>query len=182
MSFSSFRVAACVLAVALTPTVTFAQEVLGTIKASLDGVERTWFLTSEGDESQSFGLSIAMANLQSFNLWGQASAETVQEMKDSLLLGFDVMTVGEQMIPVNFTLTYLEDGWKSGWRAGEDEHPVFSLTTLEKRDDSIFVEGNFAVVAGFDAPLTGPETDASRAMKIDGSFSVLLPPALLKKR
>ena len=72
MPFSTFRGAACAAVIALAPTMASAQEVFGTITASLDGAERAWFLTSNDDESQTFGMTMAVANLQSFTRCGDA--------------------------------------------------------------------------------------------------------------
>jgi hypothetical protein len=181
MTFSILRTAVLGATIAMSPAVSFAQEVFGTIEASLDGEDRSWFLTTQDKESQSFGMTVAIANLQSFTLWGQTSAETVNEMKGSLLLGFDVATVGGNVIPLNVSVTYLADGWKSGWRADEESGVVFTLTTLEERDGGVYVEGSFTSVAGYAEPLDGEEIDASRTMEINGSFKATLPPFVLSE-
>ncbi|MDX2482536.1 MAG: hypothetical protein QNK42_02615 [Pseudodonghicola sp.] len=170
------------MAISLTPTFCYAQDVFGTLNASLDGVERTWFLTSQDTESHSFGMTVAIANMQSFSLWGQPTDKTVNDVKDSLLLGFDVMSVGSNTIPLNMSLTYLADGWKSGWLANEADQIVFSLTTLEKLDDGILVEGNFAAATNYSDALSSGQVDPSRTMQINGSFSATLPNYLLKER
>lgn len=170
----------------LAPTLTFAQEVFGTITASLDGEERTWFLTAEDQESQSFGLSIAVANLQQFSLWGQPSADSVQNFNESLLFNFQVMSVAGQLIPLNAEVMYLSDAWKSGWIAAEsyDEANdiVLSLTTLEKRDDGVFIEGSFEAAAHYREPLSSGEIDPSRTLQINGSFSAVFPAYILEKQ
>ncbi len=176
------RNAALALALSLMPTFCVAQDVFGTLNASLDGVERTWFLTSQDTESQSFGLKIAIANMQTFNLWGQSTDETLSEVKDSLLLGFDVMSVGGNTIPLNVSLTYLADGWKSGWVSNEADQIVFSLTTLEEKENGILVEGNFTTAANYSDALASGQVDPSRTMQINGSFSATLPKSLIKKQ
>lgn len=182
MQFSIFPTAACAAAIVLVPNFSFAQEVFGTINASLDGVERTWFLTSNDNDSQSMGMTMAIANLQSFSLWGQPIAESVKTFDDTLLLSFEVMSVGEQLIPLNISLTYLADGWRSGWLSEDADKMVFSLTKLEKSDDGVFVEGSFAAAASYSEPLAGGEVDASRTMQINGSFSATLPPFIIAER
>ncbi len=182
MSHSVYSNTAFALAVSLTPTFCYAQDVFGTLNASLDGIERTWFLTTQDTESRSFGMTIAIANLQSFNLWGQPTDKTLDDIKDSLLLGFDVMSVGGNTIPLNVSLTYLADGWKSGWLANEADQIVFSLTTLEDVDEGLLVEGNFAAAASYSDALSSGQVDPSRKMQIDGSFSATLPNYLLKEQ
>jgi hypothetical protein len=181
MSFLFFRKAVFVFALLITPTISFAQEVFGTINATFEGEERTWFLTSQDSGSQSFGLSMAFANLQTFSLSGQSSSETVSEVNESLLLRFKVMSVGKQVIPLNISVTYLADGWKSGWLANEESGIVFSLTTLEKQGDSVFVEGSFSAVASYSENLIRGEIDVSRTMQIDGNFTATLPPYVLEE-
>jgi hypothetical protein len=182
MSQPNFRTAAFATALLLTPTLCFGQDVLGTLNASLDGAERTWFLTAEGAESQSFGMTMAIANLQSFSLWGQPTEKTVNTLNDTLLLKFDVMSVADQVIPLNVSLTFLADGWKSGWLAGEADKITFTLTTLEKAEDGVRVEGNYAATASFSEALSSGEVDASRTMQINGSFSATLPNSIIQER
>lgn len=186
MPFLSFRNAVFAAALSLTPTMSFAQEVFGNITASIDGEERTWFLTAQDNESQSFGLSIAVANMQSFQLWGQPSEDSVQIFEDSLLFTFDIMSVAGQLIPLNAEVIFLADGWKSGWMAGESDEEandiVLSLTTYEKRDDGVFVEGSFGATAGYREPLSSGEIDLMRTMQINGSFSALLPSYILQEQ
>ncbi len=182
MSYSTTRCLAFAAAITLAPTVSFAQEVFGNIHASLDGEDHVWFLTTEDDNSLSFGLNIAIANLQSVSLWGQPTDDSVKSLKDSLLLTFDVMSVGDQLIPLNASLTFLEQGWKSGWIANEEDKIVFSLVTIETTDDGLFVEGSFEAEVGFREPLSNGQIDESRSMQIDGKFSATLPPFLIKDR
>lgn len=185
MPISIFRGIAVAAALCLAPTATFAQDVIGTINATLDGKERTWFLTMQDSESQSFGLTVTMANLQSFTLWGQATDQTVNSAEGSFLFTFEVMSVAGQMIPVNASVMYMSDGWKSGWyadRAENEESIAFSLTTLKTDDAGVLVEGSFKAAAGFREPLSSGEIDPARSMQIDGNFTAMLPPSLLKTR
>lgn len=181
MSFSVYSKAAFVAAISFAPTFCFAQDVFGTLNASLGGTEQTWFLTTQGTESQSFGLTIAIANMQSFSLWGQQTDETVNKIEGSLLLSFDVMSVGDNIIPVNASLIYLVDGWKSGWMSNDANPIVFSLTTVEERDDGVFVEGSFEAVANYSDALSSGQVDPSQAMQINGGFSAVLPSFLMKE-
>lgn len=169
-------------AISLTPTYSFAQEVFGTLEASLDGAEQTWFLTTQDNESQSFGLSIAVANLQSFSLWGQPSDDMVKNIDGSLLLTFDVMSVAGQTMPLNVSLTYLADGWTAGWVANEADQIKFALTTLEEVADGIHLEGSFETTANYSEALTTGEVDPSRTMPINGTFSAVLPTSALQEQ
>lgn len=182
MAILTFRNVVFAVSLLITPGISFAQEVFGTITASFEGEERKWFLTSQDDGSQTLGVLVAVANLQSFTLSGQSSAETVAQINESLLLKFDVMTMGKQVIPLNVSLKYLADGWKSGWLADEDSGIVFSLATLEKQGDGVYLEGSFSAVAEYSENLISGQTDAARTMQIDGSFNGLLPPYVLQER
>jgi hypothetical protein len=185
MSLQIVRSAAFAAAILFAPTASFAQETFGTITASINGQARTWFLTTQDNESQSFGFMFSAANLQSFSLWGQPTDETVTSLKDTLLFTFDVMSVGDQLIPLETTLTYLENGWTSGWHASKSSEPAtmdFSLTTFEKSDDGIFVEGTFEAATGFREPLSSGEIDLSRTLQMNGTFSATLPPFLFEEK
>lgn len=182
MSFSFIRTLGFATVVAFAPTFLFAQEVFGTIEASLDDEPRIWFLTAKDNDSQSFGMTVAVANLQSFTLWGQATEENGKSVDDSLLLKFDVMSVGDQMIPINVSVTHFEDGWKTGWLANEESGVVFSLIKLEKSEAGVFVEGSFDAAAGFSDSLASGQADAMRTMHITGRFSATLPASILQER
>lgn len=182
MTRSILRTATFAMAFFLTPALGFAQDVIGTLNASLDGTERTWFLTAQGDESQTLGLTIPVANLQSFSLWGLPSDKTVKSFDDTLLLQFDVMSVGGQVIPLNVSLTFLADGWKSGWLADEADKINFTLTKLEKDEDGVRLEGSYEATANYSEALSRGEVDASRTMQINGNFSAALPNTILQER
>lgn len=181
MTFSILRSATFAAAISFAGTASFAQEVLGTIDASLDGVERTWFLTLEDTDSQTFGMTMSIANLQSFSLWGQPDAETVSTFDDTLLLSFDIMTVAEQVMVANVSVTYLVDGWTVGWMADEAEAVEFTLTTLEQTDEGIVLVGSFEATANYSEQLSAREMDMSRVMQINGSFTATLPPFLIEE-
>lgn len=182
MSFSKFRIPALAAALCVAPSLSFAQEVIGTITASLDGEERTWFLTLDDKESQSFGFSMAVANLQSFSLWGQPDAQSVKTLDDTLLFTFDIMTVADQVMPAGASVIYLEDGWQSGWLADDPEKVSFSLTTLEKTDEGVVVAGSFDAATNYSKPLAGGEVDASRTMQITGTFTATLPTFMIEEQ
>ncbi|WP_108482744.1 hypothetical protein [Oceaniglobus ichthyenteri] len=180
MPIPSLRHAVIAAALCLAPSGAWAQQVFGTIDADIDGVARTWFLTAQDGESQSFGLSMAVANLQSFTLWGMPGADDIQTVDGALLLSFDVMSMGTQMIPLNVSLTYLESGWAAGWMADEAEQIEFSLTELAPRDDGVLVEGRFAAETNYKKPLSSGESDPSQTLQITGSFTATLPQFLIK--
>ncbi|MCV2894351.1 hypothetical protein [Lentibacter sp. XHP0401] len=182
MSHLWFRQTALAAALVLTPTLCVAQDVFGTLTATIESTERNWFLTADGEQSQSHGLTIAVANLQSFSLWGQPTENTVAEAKDSLLLKFDIMSVGGKTVPLNVSLTYLADGWASGWLADEGEQTALSLTTLEEVDGGLLLEGRFSSTAYYSNNLMTGQVDPSQKMQIDGTFSANLPEALLKEQ
>jgi hypothetical protein len=101
ISFPILRNPVFSAAILPAPTVAFAQDTFG---ASINGEERGWYLTPQDGESRRFGLRIAMANLQSFSLWSQPTGNTVETLKETLLLRFDVMSAGDRMIPLNASL------------------------------------------------------------------------------
>jgi hypothetical protein len=182
MSYFTLRDIALAAVLFSAPSYCYAQDVFGTLTATVEGAERRWFLTADGEQSQSQRLTIAVANLQSFSLWGQPTADTVSEAKDSLLLKFDIMAVGGNIMPLNVSLTYLADGWASGWLASEENQTVFTLSTLEEVDGGIFLEGSFASTAYYSDNLVSGQVDPSQTMQIDGRFSATLPEALLKNQ
>jgi hypothetical protein len=181
MARSIFRSTILAASLFFAPVTSFAQEVFGTLEASLDGAARSWFLTVKDADSQSFALSIPSAGLQAFSLWGVTDAQNLVEEKQSLLVSFDVMTVGGQLMPLNASVMYLSDGWRSGWLADEEDTVNFSLTALKNDDSGVLVEGRFEATAGYSELLSSGESDRSRTMQINGSFKAVLPPSILQK-
>jgi hypothetical protein len=180
MSHLVLRHIALTTAFSFLPTLCVAQDVFGTMTATIENTERNWYLTADGEQSQSHGLKIAAANLQSFSLWGQPTEETVAEAKDSLLLKFDIMAVGGNTVPLNVSLTYLADGWASGWLAEEGGQTVFSLSTFEQVEGGLLLEGTFASTTYYSDNLVSGQIETSQTMQIAGTFRAILPEALLK--
>ena len=182
MFFSKLRTAILAAALCVAPGLSVAQDVIGTITASLDGAERTWVLTLDGEESQSFGLTIGAANLQSYSLWGLPDAQSGPSIEDTLLFTFDIMTVGDQVMPVNASVIYLAEGWTSGWSADEPETVTFSLTTLEKTEAGVVMAGSFDAATKYSKPLAGGEVDPARPMQITGTFSATMPAFMIEEK
>ena len=90
------------------------------------------------------------------------------------------MSVGGKTVPLNVSLTYLADGWASGWLADEGEQTALSLTTLEEVDGGLLLEGRFSSIAYYSNNLMTGQVDPSQKMQIDGTFSANLPETLLK--
>lgn len=152
-------------------------DTLGTITATMDGEERTWFITAEDGESQSSFVQPMAGMLMgsSFILWGVPDEDTVATMKDVLMLDATLMRGAGGMIPVNPTTRYLVGGFKDQWVAEEEGQTEMTLTTIEPIDGGLHVAGTFTATANYTQDMTGQEVDRSKIKVISGSFDVTLP-------
>ena len=166
-----FRLA---LVLSLLPACAMAADQLGSITATVDGAEHTWFLTAEGGESQSNATPV-MNGLTSVQLWGHATADSATSVKGALLIDFSLITLGGTPSVADATLQYLVDGYKGGYLATDDDSVQITVTTAEPQDKALHIAGSFTATAAYsDQPML-QLTDDSRQMQITGNFDARLP-------
>ena len=160
----------CALALPLPAA---AADTIGHITATVDGYEMSWFVTAEGDESQSGALAMP-GGLADVSLWGNPTEGALAELKGALLLDFMAMATGGP-IALDPTLQYLEDGYAGAWVALDEETAQISLTVFEPGDDGVHLEGTFRAQAAFTDDMATMTTDPARHVEIVGRFEANLP-------
>lgn len=152
-------------------------DTLGTITATMDGKERTWFITAEDGESQSSFVQpmAGMLTGSSFILWGVPDEGIVATMKDVLMLDATLMRGAGGMMPVTPTARYLVTGFKDQWIAVDEGQTEMTLTTIEPIDGGLHVAGTFTATANYTEDMREQDVDRSKSKVIRGSFDVTLP-------
>ena len=160
----------CALALPLPAA---AAETIGQITATVNGTEMSWFVTAEGDESQSGAMTMP-GGLADVSLWGNPTEGALAELKGALLLDFAAMAAGGPTA-LDPSLQYLEDGYTAAWVALDEETVQVSLTTFETGGDSVQLEGTFQAQAAFTDDMATMTTDPARHVEIVGRFEASLP-------
>lgn len=115
--------------------------VLGRIVATVDGIVTEWFMTRIDGESQSRWSGVD--TFQNVRILGHTAPDTARDLREALVLSFDVVGVGgQQGFPVaRPEIRILERGFSSGFMArGQDGARI----ALDERR----IEGGTMVVAG----------------------------------
>jgi len=149
-------------------------ETWGTITASIGGeAERTWFITGEGDESQSSFIQVMPGKLSaaSFILWGTADEPGDENWRDVMHLRATLMPEPGGFAAVS-NLDYMEEFNTKYWTADAENSEVV-LSVVEQIDGNLHVAGTFTAEAIY---AEGYENiDPTRTTTIVGRFDVTLP-------
>lgn len=161
-------------ALMLLPGLATAQDLLGTISASVDGTEMSWYLTAEGGESQSGARATMGVPMVDISLWGNPAPDQLATLKGALVIDFKAVTTGgaRAMTP---EIQYLEDGYAGAWIALTDDVVSVSLTSFDKTDSAVTLAGSFEATAAFTDDMATMQTDPTRTRVITGSFEATLP-------
>ncbi|MGC9369090.1 MAG: hypothetical protein ACP5DX_06070 [Paracoccaceae bacterium] len=162
------------LALFLVPAGATAQDLLGTIEATVDGQARTWYLTAQDGESQSDFAQI-MRGMNAVSLFGHPTDDSITAVKGALLIDFSLITLGGTPSVADATLQYLEDGYGGGYLATTDGATQVSLDAVEVKDDTLHIEGHFAATAAYSDDIMRQTTDDSRTITLNGSFRATVP-------
>ena len=155
------------------PSPISAQEVLGTIEARQEDTFRTWFVTRDGEQSQSSWREMA-PNLVQVSLWGHVTEDSATSVNEALILDFNVMTSGGTRTVIDPTLQYLSEGYGGGWLALDDTSLTLAIETFESSGDGLAVAGTFAATLTYSTDLMQQVLDPSQTQTMEGRFSAVL--------
>mgnify|MGYP001818386064 CR=1 FL=1 len=152
-------------------------ETIGTITATVDGQEKTWYVTAADGESQSSWVQPmpGMLSMSSFSLWGNPSEEEIASVKDVLAIGFTVVRGRGGMTPANPEVQYLVTGFDDQWVATGEGATDLTISELERAGEGVRVAGSFTAHAHYTSDGARLELDRSRGKTISGSFQATLP-------
>ncbi len=149
-------------------------EVMGQIVGRFEDTIRTWFVTRDGDQSQSGWLQ-PVRGLIDVSLWGHASDNTTTSVTEAMLLDFQVMTSGGSPQVTNATLQFLSEGYSGAWLAVEDQDVTMTIEMFEHSDTNLRIKGSFRANVTYSTDPMKQVMVPSRTEMIEGRFDADLP-------
>lgn len=157
-----------------TSSPAISADVTGQIVGRVEDTVRTWFLTRDGDQSQS-GWRQPVAGLIDVSLWGHDSDNTTSSVKQAMLLDFQVMTAYGSPQVMNATLQFLSDGYQGAWLAVEDQDVTVTIETFEPSDTGLSIKGSFRADTTYSSNPMKQVMVPERTQVIEGRFEATLP-------
>jgi len=151
----------------------YAQEVTGTIVASIDGDERTWFTTTDEGRSQSDWSGDL--NFADISLWGHPVEDTISAIHDSLLIGFQLVKSADGYTLWTIEISFLEDGYDGIYRVVDDADAALTVEAVELDGDQLSLSGSFSATLYYTTD-HGREVDMSNSVFVEGNFDTALLP------
>lgn len=157
-----------------TTSPAISADVTGQIVGRVEDTVRTWFLTRDGDQSQS-GWTQPVAGLIDVSLWGHDSDNTTSSIKQAMLLDFKVMTAHGSPKVVSATLQFLSEGYQGAWMAIEDQDITVTVETIELSDAGLNLNGSFRANTTYSSNPMKLVMVPERTQVIEGRFEATLP-------
>lgn len=123
----------------LITTPAMSQETIGTITGQFDGEELQWFVTTDDGRSQSDWTN--MGPLAGVNIFGQPTAETVDAIKGTLLIGFQLFNLNASPTVATPEVTYMKEGY--GGMYGSRDDAILTIEEASIQGDTLHVKGSF---------------------------------------
>jgi hypothetical protein len=165
-----YFVAACATAFLLnTPAI--SQDTTGTVTGQFDGDELHWFVTTDEGNSQSDWTDMGM--LADVNIFAQPTADTVDAIKGTLLIGFQVFNLDGTPTVGSSEVTYMKEGF--GGMYGSRDDATITIEEASIQGNTLHVKGSFESEIYY-------STDHLRTLEADnpklvsGQFDVNLAP------
>lgn len=159
-------------AIGVLPILAQAQEVIGTVTGTIDGQERTWFLTSQDGQSQSDFSE--MGSIVDVSILAHASLDTVMSTKDGLMLSWTVFDMANPE-PQGAELRYMAgDSFMQAYTAPEDAPVMLDLSTFAKLTDGLHVAGTVSGTLGWSEG-AGADPDMADSRDVSITFDAVLP-------
>ncbi|GKY86790.1 hypothetical protein [Sinisalibacter aestuarii] len=160
------------LTFALAPLAANAEQI-GTVTATVDGAEMTWYLAAENGESQSFAMKAGGIPAYNISVWANPEPDVLAALKGALVLDFIVPAAGGVAMAPG--LQFFENGYSGFWVALDEGEISVALSGFEIAEDTISVSGQFEATAAFTDDSSTLETDPNRTKSFSGAFEATLP-------
>lgn len=119
-----------------------AQEITGTVTATIDGEERTWFGTAEDGMSQSDWSGDE--RYASVSIFAHPGPDTTLQARDALMIGFEMMASADAREVSLPEIVWMIGGMSDAYVADEDTGATIDLDSVTVEDDTLRISGSFA--------------------------------------
>lgn len=157
--------------VIMAHTTAIAQDVTGSITATLTGEERVWFITAMKDKSSSHWSE--MGPLTNVNIWGHATDDSIMGSKDALIIQFSLMN-GE-VFPDTLSVMFSDSSVPGNYYASDADMTGLNLSRIKDNDGQLTLNGAFSATMAY-AESYGAPPDRENTRHVQGTFEVTLYP------
>lgn len=161
------------LTILMSPVFAAAQEVTGTIAATLNGEERTWFITETPQMSQSdwkdFGYQASVS------LLGHSTDNTVTSSHQALMVKFEYWGSDGAYTISAPEVVYLSQGMMKAHVGRQEDGVQINITSAEVNGDRLKIEGTISGDLIFTEVMMRKK-DPNDVLSVEGSFSADLGP------
>ena len=149
-----------------------AQEVVGTITGTLDGVETQWLILQHPQGSQSEFMD--WGAIHAVTLFGQPEGAGMLDTEGALMIDMNVPGTTAPLDGREVSVRYLTEGMFKGYASSYDREPVVKITALEKSGEGHAISGTVSAELGqTDGP--GQQPDYADARRLQADFEATLP-------
>ncbi|MGO4916940.1 hypothetical protein [Pseudogemmobacter sp. W21_MBD1_M6] len=172
----SFEFSASVAALAiLIATGCAAQTATDTMSITIDGAEIVLPVSATYDRAKSEWRGDSGAKgFDQLNVTGFLLKDNAIDMRVDV--SFGVLAINGQQLITDTGIMLTERGTEGGWMAdGREEAPVITLTTYEKSDAGMLVEGTFSGTTDYRVTLYKTPKEPEEIRTMTGHFSIFYP-------
>ncbi len=162
-----------IVILALHASAAFAAEVIGTITGTLDGAEKSWYVTSDDNTSQSDWTG--GDNYPALTIFGHATNDNTWNSKGALIISFSVPI---EQLPMEFQdgeVIFVNSNMADSFISSRDlAPPKFTITSMQVVDGKLAIKGTFAAKL-FHSSNFGRDMDPDNTKMVEGVFETTLP-------
>lgn len=151
-----------------------ARDADGLISATLDGAERTWYITSadyDGKLMSQSDWSPLYGSVTGVSLFGHTTPTTALSSNEALLVAFSLVEADGQWTASDPEITWLSGGLMNNHSSTYDGSAEVTIESAEFDGDQLTISGTFSGSLPFKSHKPGGETAAAAPVSIeDGRF------------
>ncbi|TDE34808.1 hypothetical protein [Antarcticimicrobium sediminis] len=149
-----------------------AQTETGTMPVIVDGADYLLSVSVTNKRAKS-GWSEAVPSFDQVSVNGFLEKGGAIDM--NVYVSFGVLTMNGAQTITDADIILTERGTEGGWMTVDSDDPVVTLTTYEKSDAGVLVEGSFSGAPDYRKSLYKMTDERGAVRTVSGSFSILYP-------
>lgn len=156
---------------ALHAGTSWSEEVIGTIKGTLDGEQRTWVVYADDDDSDWTGGD----DFPGLGFVGHVEGTDSNDFARAIDMGF-IVYLKQQPLEIDGThVNYYETSILDAYFSLPDTEPAqFTITSIQVIGDKLAIKGTFTAKLYYSNNM-GRAVDKSKSKVVTGTYDVTLP-------